>query len=104
VNYIAKEIGEDEKLVHLPIKVKTIDGFQGQESDIVMISLVRSNEKNDIGFLKDYRRFNVAITRGRCQVVVIGDSSTIGKDLFFNEFLNYCEKHNGYRTAWEYMA
>jgi len=104
VNYIEKEIREDEKLVHLPIKVKTIDGFQGQESDIVIISLVRSNGKNEIGFLKDYRRFNVAITRARCQAVVVGDSSTIGNDLFFSEFLSYCDLHHAYRTAWEYMA
>lgn len=104
VNYIEKEISEDEKLVHLPIKVKTVDGFQGQESDIVIVSLVRSNGKNEIGFLKDYRRFNVAITRAKCQAVIVGDSATIGKDLFFTGFLDYCEKNAAYRTAWEYMA
>jgi superfamily I DNA and/or RNA helicase len=104
VNYIESEIREDEKLVNLPIKVKTIDGFQGQESDIVIISLVRSNGKNEIGFLKDYRRFNVAITRAKLQAVVVGDSATIGKDLFFIGFLDYCEVNKAYRTAWEYMA
>lgn len=104
VNYIEKEIREDEKLVQLPIKVKTVDGFQGQESDVVMISLVRSNDKNEIGFLKDYRRFNVAVTRAKCQAVIVGDSATIGKDLFFSGFLDYCENNDAYRTAWEYMA
>jgi superfamily I DNA and/or RNA helicase len=104
INYIEREIRADDKLVNLAIKVKTIDGFQGQESDIVIVSLVRSNGKNDIGFLKDYRRFNVAITRAKCQVVVVGDSSTIGKDLFFAGFLDYCEANASYRTAWEYMA
>jgi superfamily I DNA and/or RNA helicase len=99
-----REIRADDKLVNLTIKVKTIDGFQGQESDIVIVRLVRSNGKNDIGFLKDYRRFNVAITRAKCQVVVVGDSSTIGKDLFFAGFLDYCESNASYRTAWEYMA
>jgi superfamily I DNA and/or RNA helicase len=104
INYMEREIRADDKLVNLTIKVKTIDGFQGQESDIVIVSLVRSNGKNDIGFLKDYRRFNVAITRAKCQVVVVGDSSTIGKDLFFAGFLDYCESNASYRTAWEYMA
>lgn len=104
INYMEREIREDDKLVNLAIKVKTIDGFQGQESDIVIVSLVRSNGKNDIGFLKDYRRFNVAITRAKCQVVVVGDSSTIGKDVFFAGFLDYCESNASYRTAWEYMA
>ena len=104
INYMEREIRADDKLVNLAIKVKTIDGFQGQESDIVIVSLVRSNEKNDIGFLKDYRRFNVAITRAKSQVVVVGDSSTIGKDLFFAGFLDYCESNASYRTAWEYMA
>ena len=104
INYMEREIQADDRLVNLSIKVKTIDGFQGQESDIVIVSLVRSNGKNEIGFLKDYRRFNVAITRAKCQVVVIGDSSTIGKDLFFAGFLDYCESNDSYRTAWEYMA
>ena len=104
INYMEREIRADDKLVNLAIKVKTIDGFQGQESDIVIVSLVRSNGKNDIGFLKDYRRFNVAITRAKSQVVVVGDSSTIGKDLFFAGFLDYCEANASYRTAWEYMA
>jgi ATP-dependent RNA/DNA helicase IGHMBP2 len=104
INYMEREIRADDKLVNLAIKVKTIDGFQGQESDIVIVSLVRSNGKNDIGFLKDYRRFNVAITRAKCQAVVVGDSSTIGKDLFFAGFLDYCESNASYRTAWEYMA
>jgi superfamily I DNA and/or RNA helicase len=104
INYMEREIRADDKLVNLAIKVKTIDGFQGQESDIVIVSLVRSNGKNEIGFLKDYRRFNVAITRAKCQVVVVGDSSTIGKDLFFSGFLDYCESNASYRTAWEYMA
>jgi len=104
INYMEREIQADDRLVNLSIKVKTIDGFQGQESDIVIVSLVRSNGKNEIGFLKDYRRFNVAITRAKCQVVVVGDSSTIGKDLFFAGFLDYCEANDSYRTAWEYMA
>jgi superfamily I DNA and/or RNA helicase len=84
------------------LSVKTIDGFQGEERDVIYISLVRSNEKQEIGFLSDLRRMNVAITRAKKKLVVIGDSSTIGSSKFYNSFLEYCEKHGLYRTAWEW--
>lgn len=94
---------EEAWLAELPITVNTIDGFQGQERDLVYISLVRSNAKGEIGFLKDYRRMNVAMTRARQQLVVIGDSATIGSDPFYQSFLEYCEQLEGYETAWGYM-
>jgi superfamily I DNA and/or RNA helicase len=64
--------------------------------------LVRSNDDGDIGFLKDYRRMNVAITRAKEQLYVIGDSATIGGDDFYNSFLSYVEKNGNYRTVWEF--
>jgi ATP-dependent RNA/DNA helicase IGHMBP2 len=85
------------------VAVNTIDSFQGQERDVVYISLVRSNEKSEIGFLRDYRRMNVAMTRARKKLVIIGDSATLGNDRFFAEFLEYAESIAGYRTAWEFM-
>jgi ATP-dependent RNA/DNA helicase IGHMBP2 len=103
VIYIKQNIAEDELLSQFPIRVGTIDGFQGQESDIVYISLVRSNSKGEIGFLKDYRRMNVAMTRAKRKLVIIGDSSTIGGDDFYTSFLEYCDKHGSYQSAWEYM-
>lgn len=81
--------------------ISTIDSFQGQEKKIVIISLVRSNDENKIGFLSDYRRMNVALTRAQEQLFVIGDSSTIGNDIFYAQFLEYVEKINGYRSVWE---
>jgi len=84
------------------LHIKTIDGFQGEERDVIYISLVRSNEKQEIGFLSDERRMNVALTRARKKLVVIGDSSTIGLNPFYKAFLEYCEKHGVYRTAWEW--
>lgn len=84
------------------LSIKTIDGFQGEERDVIYISLVRSNEKQEIGFLNDLRRMNVAITRAKKKLVVVGDSSTIGSSKFYNSFLEYCEKHVAYRTAWEW--
>lgn len=103
VKYMDTAIAEDPELTELPLTINTIDGFQGQESDVVYISLVRSNAKGEIGFLKDYRRMNVAMTRARQQLIVIGDSATIGNDDFYTEFLEYTEKHGEYRTAWEFM-
>ncbi len=103
VIYMKKQIAEDEKLTALSFSINTIDAFQGQERDVIYISLVRSNGKGEIGFLKDYRRMNVAMTRARKKLVVLGDSATIGMDKFYGNFLDYCEKAGEYKTAWEYM-
>ncbi len=85
------------------LSVKTIDGFQGEERDVIYISLVRSNEKQEIGFLADLRRMNVAITRAKKKLVVIGDSATVGANPFYKSFLEYCEKNGLYRSAWEFQ-
>ena len=84
------------------IRISTIDSFQGQESENVIVSLVRSNEEGELGFLKDYRRMNVAITRARERLYVIGDSATIGADHFFNDFLAYVEQSGSYRSVWDF--
>ena len=84
------------------IRISTIDSFQGQEKENVIVSLVRSNDDGDIGFLKDYRRMNVAMTRAKEQLFVIGDSATIGADAFYGAFLSYVEEHATYRTVWEF--
>lgn len=85
------------------IRISTIDSFQGQEKSIIILSLVRSNSDAVIGFLKDYRRMNVALTRAKEQLFVIGDSSTIGQDPFYSLFLEYMDEIGGYRSAWELM-
>ncbi|MEO6313517.1 MAG: AAA domain-containing protein [Chitinophagaceae bacterium] len=84
------------------MRISTIDSFQGQEKENIILSLVRSNDDGDIGFLKDYRRMNVAITRAKEQLFVIGDSATIGADPFYNAFLSYVEKFGTYQTVWEF--
>lgn len=86
------------------IRISTIDSFQGQEKEVVILSLVRSNSEAAIGFLKDYRRMNVALTRAKEQLFVIGDSSTIGQDPFYALFLEYMDEIGGYRSAWELMG
>jgi len=85
------------------IKVSTIDSFQGQEKHTVIISLVRSNNEGVIGFLKDYRRMNVAMTRAKEQLIIIGDSSTIGSDPFYEKLLNYIESIESYKSVWELL-
>ena len=103
VAHIREEVGKDEWLKTLPIRVNTIDGFQGQEEDVIYISLVRSNEDGQIGFLKDYRRLNVALTRARLKLVIIGDMSTLGHDAMYMDLANHVETHGTYKSAWEYM-
>ena len=94
---------EDSRLSDVSIDINTIDAFQGQERDVVYISLVRSNPKCEIGFLSDYRRMNVAMTRARKLLVVVGDSATIGADPFYRKVLEHVEENGQYQTAWEYM-
>ena len=84
------------------LEIATIDSFQGREKDTILLSMVRSNAEGEIGFLKDYRRMNVAITRAKDNLIMIGDSSTISHDNFYRELLSYIEKQGEYRTCWEY--
>ncbi len=79
------------------IAVNTVDAFQGQERDIIYLSLVRSNKKGKIGFLRDIRRMNVAITRAKMKLVVIGDSSTVGKHAFYRDFIQYVKDWGAYQ-------
>lgn len=83
------------------ISINTVDSFQGQERDIIYITLVRSNEEGEIGFLANVRRMNVAITRARKKLVIIGDSATIGQNEFYSAFLDYINEIGAYRSAFE---
>jgi ATP-dependent RNA/DNA helicase IGHMBP2 len=85
------------------ISVNTIDSFQGQERDIVYISMTRSNTSNEIGFLSDVRRMNVAMTRARKKLVVIGDSATLAQLPFYADFITYAEGLQAYQSAWEFV-
>jgi predicted DNA helicase len=100
-----------EQLEHSPallpyrdkISVNTIDSFQGQERDIVYISMTRSNTGNKIGFLSDIRRMNVAMTRARKKLVVIGDSATLSQLPFYADFIAYAQQKEAYKSAWEFV-
>jgi ATP-dependent RNA/DNA helicase IGHMBP2 len=97
------QVAAAEEILPAGLRISTIDSFQGQEQENIIVSLVRSNDDGDIGFLKDYRRMNVAITRAKEQLIVIGDSATVGADKFYSQFLTYVENHGIYKTVWELL-
>ena len=105
INYLKDAIEEHEQLggllQHRMLSVGTVDSFQGQERDIIAISLTRSNNSREIGFLSDIRRMNVGMTRARRKLLLVGDSSTLSAHPFFKELLTYVQRIGGYRTAWE---
>ena len=90
-----------ELLEPLGVEADTVDGFQGREKEAVIISLVRSNQTGDIGFLADTRRMNVALTRARRKLLVIGDSATISVHPFYERLIGYFEQIGAYRSVWE---
>jgi superfamily I DNA and/or RNA helicase len=86
------------------ISINTVDAFQGQERDVIAISFVRSNEKSEVGFLGDIRRTNVAMTRARKKLIMIGDSATLGSHPFYLELLDYVQQQGFYRSSFEFMT
>lgn len=92
---LQKELGSEWK-------VSTIDAIQGQEEENIVVSFTRSNPDGIIGFLSDYRRTNVAISRAKRGCYLIGDSATLGNDPFYSELLNEIEQTGVYRSAWEF--
>jgi ATP-dependent RNA/DNA helicase IGHMBP2 len=105
VQLLKKLIDENSVLIEHQkrISINTIDSFQGQERDIVYISLTRSNHQSSIGFLSDIRRMNVAMTRAKKKLVVIGDGATLTHSSFYAGFMSYAEDLNAYHSAWEYI-
>ena len=105
VQYLTNQIALDEEFQNYKsqIAIKTIDGFQGQERDVIYISLVRSNDQKEIGFLNDIRRMNVALTRAKKKLVVIGDSATLANHPFYKNFLDYADSVEGYKSAFEFI-
>lgn len=98
VQYLKKLIKKYEffKPYRRLISVNTVDGFQGQERDVILISLVRSNDEGQIGFLKDLRRMNVAMTRARMKLIILGNKNTMTKHPFYKKLWEYVEAINNY--------
>ena len=83
------------------IAINTVDAFQGQERDVIAISFVRSNDKSEVGFLGDIRRTNVAMTRARKKLIMIGDSATLGAHPFYLQLIEYVQEKGFYKSAFE---
>ncbi len=83
------------------LEIDTVDGFQGREKEAVLITMVRCNRDGEIGFLADPRRMNVALTRAKRKLIVIGDSATLSNEPFFVSLLDYFEQIGGYHSVWE---
>lgn len=96
VQYLRRLLKQNDLLRPLRrnITVNTVDSFQGQERDVVLISLVRANEAGEIGFLRDLRRMNVAITRARMKLMILGDSSTLCRHKFYRKLYERCRKRS----------
>lgn len=90
-----------ELIGETPVEVDTVDGFQGREKEAILVSLVRSNPDGQLGFLSEHRRVNVALTRARRSLFVVGDGATLSSDPFYAGLLSYAERVGGYQSVWE---
>lgn len=90
-----------ELLEDVEVEVDSVDGFQGREKEAVIVTLVRSNPEGEIGFLGDVRRMNVALTRARRKLLVVGDGATLAGHPFYKDLLDYAERIGAYRSIWE---
>ena len=90
-----------EKLEIPGLEIDSVDGFQGREKEAVVVSLVRSNLQGEVGFLADVRRMNVALTRARRKLLIVGDSATLGCHRFYQDLLSYFESKGAYHSVWE---
>jgi superfamily I DNA and/or RNA helicase len=90
-----------EKLPIAGLEIDSVDGFQGREKEAVVLSLVRSNAQGEVGFLADVRRMNVALTRARRKLLVIGDSATLSCHPFYQSMVAYFESIGAYHSVWE---
>jgi superfamily I DNA and/or RNA helicase len=103
LNKLAEASPVIDPLRHL-ININTVDAFQGQERDVIAISFVRSNDKSEVGFLGDVRRTNVAMTRAKKKLIMIGDSATLGSHPFYNDLLDYVQNGGFYKSAFEFIT
>jgi superfamily I DNA and/or RNA helicase len=79
------------------LEIKTVDGFQGREKEVVIVSFVRSNKSGEIGFLRDLRRLNVSITRAKRKLVLIGDSTTLESNGCYNRLIESAKERGAYK-------
>ncbi|QDE70843.1 AAA domain-containing protein [Myxococcus xanthus] len=98
----AHQLRERIEALSPEVEVDTVDAFQGREKDAIIVSLTRSNSEGQLGFLTDLRRMNVALTRARRHLFVVGDSATLSGHPFYARFVEGTQASGGYRSAWEW--
>ena len=107
VEHIRKlwESGVKENLIspNADVTIHTVDGFQGQERDGMIVSLTRCNDRGEVGFLSESRRIHVAQTRARKACMLVGDSATLSSDPYLAWLLEYAQANNAYDSAWSWM-
>ncbi len=103
VRYLRSQFQKDEKLSTLQADIDSIDGFQGREREVIFLLFTRSNDRSEIGFLKDKRRLNVALTRAKDHLITIGDSATLASDHSYIKLINHVEENESYSSAYGYM-
>jgi ATP-dependent RNA/DNA helicase IGHMBP2 len=86
------------------VEVDTVDSFQGREKEAILLSLTRSNNRGEMGFLSDLRRMNVAMTRAKRHLFIVGDSATLGGHAFYERLIAHVQRLGGYRSAWEWPS
>jgi len=96
---LLKQLGGKEE----GIEIGSIDGYQGREKEAIILSLVRSNDRGEVGFLSDTRRMNVGMTRARRLLIVLGDSSTLSRHPFYLKFIEYSDQKDAHHSAWEWI-
>ena len=90
-----------EEFLDLGLEIDTVDGFQGREKDAVIVSLVRSNDRGELGFLTEVRRMNVALTRARKKLIVVGDGALLARHPFYDGFFEHARNTGAWVSAWE---
>lgn len=98
------EVRRQFKVNNTKIEVSTVDGFQGREKEIIIITMVRSNPRGEIGFLSNEKRMNVAVTRAKRLCVLIGDSGTVGKNKFLKSLVDYFKANGQCRSGFDYLG
>ena len=86
------------------VTIHTVDGFQGQERDAMLVSLTRSNDKGEVGFLRESRRIHVAQTRAKMACMLVGDSATLSSDPFLADLFDFAQANDAYDSAWSWMV
>jgi ATP-dependent RNA/DNA helicase IGHMBP2 len=102
VNFLEELFIKKESLTET-IEINTIDSFQGREKDCIFLSLTRSNDHSEIGFLSDLRRMNVAMTRAKKEFIIIGNSETLKSNLYFSKLIDHINNMGGYHSVWEFV-